>query len=148
MSHKNSQGDECLLEYAHFVSPGGGTIGFYSCNPPDDLRNHTRCQPPFDHEHEDHSAFLTDPYAAPEEQARRRQARDWAEIKNLGKSRIDTWSATVNAARALLDEAAMHTDPHIGWTGWPAEYAALAHACDWQAPAEWNVNPDGEEDDE
>jgi hypothetical protein len=24
------------------------------CDPPADIRNHTRCQPPFDHEHEDH----------------------------------------------------------------------------------------------
>jgi hypothetical protein len=42
----------------HFVPPSFGQIGFYMCNPPADLTNHTRCMPPFDHEHEDHNPFI------------------------------------------------------------------------------------------
>jgi len=38
----------------HFVPPCFGDIGFFMCDPPADIRNHTRCRPPFDHEHEDH----------------------------------------------------------------------------------------------
>lgn len=41
----------------HFVPPGGNTIGFYLCDVPDDLRNHTRCQPPYNHEHDDHNVW-------------------------------------------------------------------------------------------
>lgn len=35
----------------HYVPPSGGLIGFYLCNVPDDLTNHTRCDPPYDHDH-------------------------------------------------------------------------------------------------
>jgi ribosomal protein L32 len=35
----------------HFVPPCFGDIGFFSCNPPADIRNHTRCEWPWDHEH-------------------------------------------------------------------------------------------------
>jgi hypothetical protein len=38
----------------HYVSPSVGQIGFYMCDIPDDIRNHTRCVAPFDHEHEAH----------------------------------------------------------------------------------------------
>ena len=42
----------------HFVPPSFGDIGFYTCQPiPPDLQNHTRCRPPFDHEHADHFDF-------------------------------------------------------------------------------------------
>lgn len=27
----------------HYVPPGFGMIGFYACDPPEDLTNHTRC---------------------------------------------------------------------------------------------------------
>jgi len=38
----------------HFVPPSFGTIGFYLCNPPEDITNHSRCRTPYDHEHPDH----------------------------------------------------------------------------------------------
>jgi hypothetical protein len=38
----------------HFVPPCFGDVGFFMCDPPADIRNHTRCRPPFNHEHEDH----------------------------------------------------------------------------------------------
>jgi hypothetical protein len=38
----------------HYVPPSFGQVGFYMCDPPADLTNHTHCQPPFDHEHPDH----------------------------------------------------------------------------------------------
>lgn len=38
----------------HFVPPSFGQIGFYMCDPPADITNHTRCVPPYDHEHPDH----------------------------------------------------------------------------------------------
>jgi hypothetical protein len=38
----------------HFVPPSFGQEGFYMCMVPDDVTNHNRCIPPFDHEHEDH----------------------------------------------------------------------------------------------
>lgn len=38
----------------HFVPPGLGDVGFFMCAPPSDIRNHTRCVPPYDHEHSDH----------------------------------------------------------------------------------------------
>ncbi len=38
----------------HFVPPSFGQIGFYACNPPTDLTNHSRCRPPYDHEHGEH----------------------------------------------------------------------------------------------
>ena len=38
----------------HYVPPGAGTIGFFLCDPPDDVVNHTRCVGPYDHEHVDH----------------------------------------------------------------------------------------------
>lgn len=38
----------------HYVPPSLGQIGFYACDPPVDSTNHTRCLPPYDHEHEDH----------------------------------------------------------------------------------------------
>lgn len=38
----------------HFVPPSFGQIGFFMCDPPADLRNHSRCQAPFDHEHPEH----------------------------------------------------------------------------------------------
>lgn len=134
LSHKNAYGVECELAYPHFVPPSFGQVGFYSCNPPADLTNHTRCRPPFDHEHLQHVVLPSDPYAAPEEMARRR------EMKDLGRSRVIPYpyDRLVVAARALLSEAAVHTDPKIGWSGWPEEYAALARACDWRAPAGWN----------
>jgi hypothetical protein len=42
----------------HFVPPGAGQVGFYMCMVPDDITNHTRCIPPFDHEHEDHYGVI------------------------------------------------------------------------------------------
>lgn len=42
----------------HFVPPSFGQVGFYLCDPPVDITNHTRCLPPFDHEHEDHQHQL------------------------------------------------------------------------------------------
>src|ERR1700744_2237265 len=45
---------DCIDESPHFVPPSLGQIGFYPCCPPDDLRNHTRCRPPYDHEHDQH----------------------------------------------------------------------------------------------
>lgn len=38
----------------HYVPPGAGMIGFYACDLPADLINHTRCMIPYDHEHPDH----------------------------------------------------------------------------------------------
>ena len=38
----------------HYIPPGAGMVGFYECDPPADLTNHTRCRPPYDHEHADH----------------------------------------------------------------------------------------------
>lgn len=38
----------------HFVPPMFGDVGFYMCQPPEDMLNHTRCRAPFDHEHVDH----------------------------------------------------------------------------------------------
>lgn len=40
----------------HFVPPSFNQIGFYACDPPADLTNHTRCVAPFDHEHADHAS--------------------------------------------------------------------------------------------
>lgn len=45
---------DCTEMDPHYVPPGFGQIGFFTCNPPADLRNHTRCRPPYDHEHEQH----------------------------------------------------------------------------------------------
>jgi hypothetical protein len=44
----------CAYEGPHYVPPPFGQIGFYMCNPPADLANHTRCFPPYDHDHPDH----------------------------------------------------------------------------------------------
>jgi len=38
----------------HFVPPSVGDIGFYMCQVPKDIVNHTRCRAPFDHDHADH----------------------------------------------------------------------------------------------
>jgi hypothetical protein len=38
----------------HYVPPSGEMVGFFLCQPPDDLRNHSRCRPPYDHAHEAH----------------------------------------------------------------------------------------------
>lgn len=74
-THLNSEGEECRIDGPHFIPPGLGMIGFFTCNTPEDIRNHTRCHPPFDHEHEDHFIEPDDPYAAPEEMDRRRALR-------------------------------------------------------------------------
>lgn len=42
---------DCIDSSPHFVPPSLGDVGFHWCNPPADLRNHTRCRPPYDHEH-------------------------------------------------------------------------------------------------
>lgn len=42
----------------HFVPPSFGQVGFYACQVPADLTNHTRCRPPYDHTHEEH--FMSD----------------------------------------------------------------------------------------
>ena len=44
----------CGLVGPHFVPPCFGQIGFFACDPPSDLRNHSRCRAPFDHEHAEH----------------------------------------------------------------------------------------------
>jgi hypothetical protein len=143
MSHLNSQGEECEIEHPHFVPPMDDTLGFFSCNVPEDIRNHGRCLPPFDHQHYQHHPTAGGRYAAPEELARRRVEReparawDWTEIKDLGRSRVASWNATVTAARELLDRVASESDPVLGWSAWPAEYARLAHACAWTSPAGW-----------
>jgi hypothetical protein len=62
MAHKNKQGEECTNESPHFIPPSFGDIGFFTCNVPDDLTNHTHCRPPYDHESNDHipeSWFVT-----------------------------------------------------------------------------------------
>lgn len=51
---------------AHYVPPCFGDLGFYLCNPPSDIRNHVRCLPPFDHDHEDHVITPPDPLAGEE----------------------------------------------------------------------------------
>jgi hypothetical protein len=143
MSHLNAEGEECEIESPHFVPPMGDTLGFYSCNVPEDIRNHGRCLPPFDHQHYQHHLTAEGLYVAPEERARRRAerepARGWdrAEIKNLGRSRVASWNEIVVAARELLDRVASESDPVLGWSAWPAEYGKLARACDWTRPAGW-----------
>lgn len=52
--HKEEHPDCTYGDKPHFVPPSVGQIGFYMCDPPDDLTNHCRCSPPFDHEHADH----------------------------------------------------------------------------------------------
>lgn len=44
----------CGEQGPHFVPPSFGDIGFYTCDPPADIRNHTRCRYPYDHVHADH----------------------------------------------------------------------------------------------
>lgn len=140
MSHQNKAGQVCQRTEPHYVPPGAGMVGFYECDPPEDVRNHARCLPPFDHEHPLHFEVEEDPYAAPEEMARRR-----AERKSLGRSRVAPYEELVAAARALLDETvtAAGVKSRV-WTWWPKEYAALARACDWRAPAGWDKEKEGE----
>lgn len=38
----------------HFIPPSFGHVGFYLCDMPADLTNHTRCRAPFVHEHPEH----------------------------------------------------------------------------------------------
>ena len=45
---------DCTDLGPHFVGPSFGQIGFFLCQVPEDLTNHTRCMPPYDHEHGDH----------------------------------------------------------------------------------------------
>ena len=52
--HKIDHPDCTYGDRPHFVPPSFGQIGFYMCDVPDDLTNHTRCRAPFDHEHPDH----------------------------------------------------------------------------------------------
>lgn len=52
--HKRSHPDCTFGDEPHFVPPSFGQIGFYLCDRPTDLTNHTRCRPPCDHEHADH----------------------------------------------------------------------------------------------
>lgn len=51
----------CGEQGPHFVPPSMGDIGFYTCQPiPADIRNHTRCRPPFDHDHSDHCDWMAE----------------------------------------------------------------------------------------
>jgi hypothetical protein len=54
-SHKRDY-PQCTETGPHFVPPSFGQVGFYTCSPPVDLTNHTRCLEPFNHEHVDHRA--------------------------------------------------------------------------------------------
>jgi hypothetical protein len=45
----------------HYVPPSFGQVGFYACDPPADLTNHTRCRSPYDHDHAEHQADATRP---------------------------------------------------------------------------------------
>lgn len=38
----------------HFVPPSMGQVGFFLCDPPSDITNHSRCLPPYDHKHSEH----------------------------------------------------------------------------------------------
>jgi hypothetical protein len=44
----------CTYEGPHFVPPSFGQNGFFMCDVPADLTNHTRCMAPYDHDHPDH----------------------------------------------------------------------------------------------
>jgi hypothetical protein len=77
--HKKSHPNCTFGDQPHFIPPGAGMIGFYECDPPADLTNHTRCMPPYDHEHADHR---TDPqYLA--FHAKQRAERDTEFDKNV-----------------------------------------------------------------
>lgn len=58
--HKEEHPDCQYGDQPHYVPPSGGMIGFYMCDVPEDLVNHSRCQPPYDHEHELHWPEVTD----------------------------------------------------------------------------------------
>jgi hypothetical protein len=51
---KPSTCPHCGGEGPHFIPPSFGDIGFFSCDVPADIRNHTRCRPPYDHENDEH----------------------------------------------------------------------------------------------
>jgi hypothetical protein len=53
-AHKRDHPNCTYGDQPHYVPPCFGDVGFYMCDVPDDLRNHTRCLPPYDHEHPDH----------------------------------------------------------------------------------------------
>ena len=52
--HKEENPECPYGDEPHFIPPSFGQVGFYACMPPEDLTNHTRCRPPYDHEHADH----------------------------------------------------------------------------------------------
>jgi hypothetical protein len=52
--HREEHPNCTFGDQPHYVPPGFGDIGFFMCDVPEDTRNHTRCRPPFDHEHPDH----------------------------------------------------------------------------------------------
>ena len=55
--HKRNHPNCTYGNKPHFVPPSGDTIGFYMCDPPDDIRNHNRCTPPYDHKHVEHMVY-------------------------------------------------------------------------------------------
>jgi hypothetical protein len=56
--HRENHPDCTYGDQPHYVPPSAGQIGFYLCDVPVDLTNHTRCSPPFDHEHPDHAVYI------------------------------------------------------------------------------------------
>lgn len=56
--HKRDHPNCTYGDEPHFVPPSFGQIGFYMCDPPEDITNHTRCRPPFDHEHNEHNEHI------------------------------------------------------------------------------------------
>lgn len=55
MALRKGHHEDCVDDSPHFVPPSFGEIGFFTCNIPSDLTNHTRCRPPYDHESENHT---------------------------------------------------------------------------------------------
>ena len=53
-AHRREHPNCAYGDKPHYVPPGSGTIGYYLCDPPEDATNHTRCRPPYDHQHVDH----------------------------------------------------------------------------------------------
>lgn len=52
--HMASHPDCTYGDQPHFIPPSFGDVGFFLCERPADIRNHTRCEAPFDHEHPEH----------------------------------------------------------------------------------------------
>jgi hypothetical protein len=52
--HKEKHPDCTWGNEPHYVGKTFDTIGFYLCDVPEDIRNHTRCMWPYDHEHPMH----------------------------------------------------------------------------------------------